>query len=84
MHRNPAKRLGSGPDDVEEIKSHPFFTKANIDWQEVYDRKLPVPPVQVKRVIDQQIPFEKVYGNSALDETQKHKNKVVEWSYIRK
>jgi hypothetical protein len=52
LHRNPAKRLGSGPDDVEEIKAHPFFTKANINWQDVYDRKLPVPAIQIKRVID--------------------------------
>lgn len=84
LHRNPSRRLGSGPDDVEEIKAHPFFTKANIDWQQVRDRKLPVPPVQIKRVVNQEIPTEKVYGTSAFDDAQKNKNRINEWSYIRK
>lgn len=52
LHRNPSKRLGSGPDDAEELKAHPFFTKANIDWQQALERKLPVPPIQIKRVIE--------------------------------
>ncbi|MEE6519737.1 hypothetical protein FKM82_017473 [Ascaphus truei] len=28
--RNPTNRLGAGPDGVEEIKRHPFFS--TIDW----------------------------------------------------
>jgi hypothetical protein len=82
LHRNPAKRLGSGPDDAEEIKGHPFFT--GVDWQQVFERKLPVPPVPIKRVINQDIPFEKVYGASAFDESKKNFQRVQEWSYIRK
>ena len=31
MQRNPAHRLGSGPDDSLEIKKHPFFDSINWD-----------------------------------------------------
>jgi len=30
LNRNPAKRLGSGPGDANEIKAHSFFT--TLDW----------------------------------------------------
>ena len=36
---DPRKRLGSK--NVEEIKSHPFFTDANIDWKNIYSQKPP-------------------------------------------
>lgn len=36
LQRNPAKRLGSGKGDAEEIKFHPFFAK--IDWNAVENR----------------------------------------------
>ncbi|KTG41927.1 hypothetical protein cypCar_00017824 [Cyprinus carpio] len=39
--RNPGNRLGAGPDGVEEIKRHSFFTK--IDWNKLY-RKEVAPP----------------------------------------
>ena len=48
MNRNPAKRLGSGPDDALEIKEHPFFAK--IDWDLVLQKKLPVPKPNIKVV----------------------------------
>ncbi|XP_062456560.1 ribosomal protein S6 kinase alpha-3 isoform X1 [Rhea pennata] len=37
--RNPANRLG--PDGVEEIKRHPFFSK--IDWNKLYRREIHPP-----------------------------------------
>ena len=43
LNRNPQKRLGSGKRDAEEIKEHEFFKKANINWNDVRNRKLPVP-----------------------------------------
>ena len=29
--KDPVKRLGGGPKDVEDVKSHPFF--ASLNWQ---------------------------------------------------
>ncbi|KAM6140167.1 ribosomal protein S6 kinase alpha-3 isoform X3 [Patagioenas fasciata] len=39
--RNPANRLGAGPDGVEEIKRHAFFSK--IDWNKLYRREIHPP-----------------------------------------
>jgi hypothetical protein len=36
MNRNPKKRLGAGPSDSEEIKSHPWF--ADVNWDDVYNK----------------------------------------------
>ena len=36
---DPKRRLGSL--SVEEIKNHPFFTAANIDWKNIYSQKPP-------------------------------------------
>ena len=41
LNRDPKNRLGSGPGDAEEIKQHPFF--ADLNWDEVKERKLKVP-----------------------------------------
>ncbi|XP_022623442.1 ribosomal protein S6 kinase alpha-3 isoform X1 [Seriola dumerili] len=39
--RNPANRLGAGPDGVEEIKRHHFFS--TIDWNKLFRREIPPP-----------------------------------------
>ncbi|KAK7913673.1 hypothetical protein WMY93_013884 [Mugilogobius chulae] len=39
--RNPANRLGAGPDGVEEIKRHRFF--ASIDWNKLYKKDVRPP-----------------------------------------
>ncbi|XP_076307788.1 ribosomal protein S6 kinase alpha-2-like isoform X1 [Tachypleus tridentatus] len=39
--RNPANRLGSGPNTVKEIQGHPFF--ATIDWQKLYGKDVKPP-----------------------------------------
>jgi serine/threonine protein kinase len=38
LSKDPAKRLGAGPDDGKEIQSHPFFEDVN--WQLVFERKI--------------------------------------------
>lgn len=39
--RNPANRLGAGPDGIEEIKRHAFF--ATINWDELMRREIAPP-----------------------------------------
>ncbi|KAK5849799.1 hypothetical protein PBY51_014104 [Eleginops maclovinus] len=39
--RNPGNRLGAGPDGVEEIKRHHFFS--TIDWNKLFRREIPPP-----------------------------------------
>ncbi|XP_063333211.1 ribosomal protein S6 kinase alpha-2-like isoform X1 [Pelmatolapia mariae] len=39
--RNPANRLGAGPEGVEEIKRHRFF--ASIDWNKLYKKEVRPP-----------------------------------------
>ncbi|KAK0553422.1 Serine/threonine kinase [Tilletia horrida] len=41
LTRDPARRLGSGPTDGEEIKAHPFFRDVN--WDDVYHKRVPPP-----------------------------------------
>eukprot|EP01083_Nonionella_stella_P064611 168603_1 len=38
LNRDPAKRLGGGTDDVEQIKNHPFF--ASMDWEKLYRKEI--------------------------------------------
>jgi hypothetical protein len=49
LNRNPAKRLGSGSEDSEEIKRHPFL--ATVNWEDAINKKLPVPPASLKKVL---------------------------------
>ena len=41
LTRDPRRRLGSGPTDAEEIKSHPFF--AEINWEKLRAGDIPPP-----------------------------------------
>lgn len=41
LERDPAKRLGSGPGDADELKSHPYY--ASIDWPKLETRQVKPP-----------------------------------------
>lgn len=47
MKRQVSQRLGSGPADGSEIRSHPFFK--NVNWKDVLERRSepPIKPVLV-------------------------------------
>lgn len=47
MKRQVSQRLGSGPGDGLEVRSHPFFK--NVNWKDVFERRLepPIKPVLV-------------------------------------
>ena len=38
LERNPAKRLGTGPQGTENLKKHPFFQKIN--WADLEAKKI--------------------------------------------
>lgn len=41
LNKNPQKRLGSGPNNEEDIKSHSFFRR--IDWEKIGSREVQPP-----------------------------------------
>ncbi|GFS86600.1 histone-lysine N-methyltransferase SETMAR [Trichonephila clavipes] len=45
MTRSVSQRLGSGPDDAEAIKKHPFFQEIN--WDDLFMKKLTPPYVPI-------------------------------------
>ncbi|XP_026112740.1 ribosomal protein S6 kinase alpha-3-like [Carassius auratus] len=57
--RNPGNRLGAGPDGVEEIKRHSFFTK--IDWNKLYRREVAPPFKPVIQRPDDTFYFDKEF-----------------------
>ncbi|KAJ3224500.1 Serine/threonine kinase [Clydaea vesicula] len=41
LNRNPARRLGGGKMDAEEVKKHPYFN--GVDWNAILSKQIPPP-----------------------------------------
>ncbi len=50
LNRDPKQRLGAGPGDAEEIKTHPFFK--SIDWETAMARKLKPPKPRLRPIAE--------------------------------
>ncbi|KAG8189657.1 hypothetical protein JTE90_018505 [Oedothorax gibbosus] len=57
--RNPANRLASGPDGIEEMKIHPFF--GTIDWVKLYGRETKPPFIPAVSRSDHTAYFDKEF-----------------------
>ncbi|KAL2094447.1 hypothetical protein ACEWY4_009166 [Coilia grayii] len=57
--RNPGNRLGAGPDGVEEIKRHSFFS--TIDWNRLLRREISPPFKPASRRTDDTFYFDKEF-----------------------
>ena len=75
LDRNPKKRLGAGPGDAEELKTHPFF--ATINWEDVLQKKLDMPKPLIKPIVEVQMMFKA--GQDVGDEKYK---RMGNWSFI--
>ncbi len=77
MSRNPKKRLGYN--GAEEIKNHEFFK--NINWQDVYDKKIKSPFIELKKIKKQKIKIDfKNEGEIRKDDkTCPH---IEDWTFV--
>ena len=72
-------RLGAG--GVHEIKAHPFFK--GLDWTAAFKKQLVVPLPYAKKIVEIEVPLEKVYGRGAFDESLKDHNRLKQWSFVQ-
>lgn len=79
LNRDPRARLGSGPGDGEEIKSHPFFNGVN--WDAVMGRKLKVPKPLLKSIVADGTTFDNLIAedhNEKVDDSAK----LNKWTFV--
>lgn len=77
LDRDPKTRLGAGPGDSEELKSHKFFE--TINWENALNRKLKLPIPTIKPIVEVQMMFKT--GQSMEDEEGQYK-RMEKWSFI--
>ena len=65
--QDPAARLGGGPEDLEEMKKHPFF--ASIDWDALLARKVTPPFKPAVHGDDDFRNFDKEFTSETVQDT---------------
>ena len=73
LSRNPKKRLGAGPGDAEEIKSHQWFS--DINWDDVINKRLRPPKPYIKP-IPKSLSFPNVFKDNKAN-----KNLIEGWNF---
>jgi hypothetical protein len=58
-----------------------FFN--GINWKDVEDRKLQVPLPHFKKLVENDIALEKVYGRGAFEPSLKEHNRLQQWSFVK-
>jgi len=67
LNRNPAYRLGSGPDAINEIKNHEFFK--GVDWVAMLAKQVPTPFVPPTKDITDLGNIDKMFTKERPTET---------------
>lgn len=70
MHKDLKERLGAGRPGRKAIQAHPFFE--GIDWKQAYERRLPVPPAEMKNMVKEEIRRVEVLGSLKDDKRFEH------------
>lgn len=77
MNKNPARRLGSGIGDAEEVQKHPYFT--GVEWDKVFNKEVVAPFIPIIGSVNDVSNFDKEFTkeqpvltpiNTVLNETQ--------------
>ena len=69
LEYRPKKRLGYGPNGINDIKNHQFFK--NIDWDEIYNKKVKVDEEYIPKVEDKMDlkNFDTIFTNEKLNQS---------------
>jgi serine/threonine protein kinase len=79
LTRDPKYRLGSGPSDAEEVKSHVFFAEADIDWDVLMKREYPAPwEPHISGSLDTS-QFDKEFTNMPVFSPEQHASRLAQF-----
>ena len=78
MNRDPAKRLGAGKKDADEIKVNPFFE--GFDWDALIRKEILPPPIKPMRRAPRAVTSEKMFGKLEEESTAP---RVDGWSVLQ-